>query len=129
MFQHKIIAVFIFGFLISLLWRISNIKNDKVNFLSNKKIYYDDIDDVSNKVLEIDISVIVMESFLGSLFAVFISYLLIIMGLFHLTDSTKIPYDFVISFFSIPGYNIFIRLRVLINDFITKYLPKKLTEF
>ncbi len=129
MIYHKIIIVFTFGVLISLLWRLSNIKNNKINFLNNtnNKVYYDNVD-MDPNILKIDFTLVFIESILGSLFAVFISYLLVIIGIINLKNNLIIPYDFVTSFFAIPGYSIFIRLRLLINDFVTKYLPKKLTE-
>lgn len=129
--SYSSIRILLYGVLISLLWRIINIRNLKINYINDEKELDLDDSDLSEKrnLTSIDYVLIFTESIIGSFFALFVTYIVIVAGI---ADPNKMyinAYDFIMSFIAIPGYGMFIRLRVFLNDFISKALPRKLFDY
>lgn len=129
--NYSFIRILLYGVLVSVLWRIINIRNLKINYINDEKELDLDDSDLSEKrnLTSIDYVLIFTESIIGSFFALFITYVVLVAGIADPNKTYINSYDFVMSFIAIPGYGMFIRLRVFLNDFISKALPKKLFDY
>ncbi len=125
------LRILLYGILISLLWRMINIRNLKINYINDEKEMDLDDSDLREKrnLTSIDYVLIFTESIIGSFFALFITYIVLVIGIVDPTKAYMNAYEFIMSFISIPGYGMFIRLRVFLNDFISKALPRKLFDY
>lgn len=126
-----ILHIYVIGFLIALVWRFINIRNNNLNLINDDhpSRYVDD-DELKDSIKDykIDWFMIYIECSVGSFFAIAIASLLITINLIPRLDLDHISYTIFLSFTSIPGYNFFIHIRDLFNKYVTSKISKSFLE-
>jgi hypothetical protein len=123
--------IYVIGFLIALVWRFINIRNNNLNIINDKHpSRYVDTEELKDSIKDytIDWVMLYIECSVGALTSIVIASLLVIINLLGKVYLKNITYDIFISFTAIPGYSFFIHIRDLSNKYVVSKISKSFWE-